>query len=209
MILVSTEIKMVGFIKKESGKIASSTTLIAPCSMFCNVCSCSMFCNAGSVTLLGYSLVYKYWVYLCIQVSPAQGARTAVRVLDAHVCFFSQCSWKTLPHLAWTGYLYACMPLGLALLGAAFSDISGYQDDWLSGSTLLAPSQLLALDCWEFDRAGRRILIFLSHSGCNSDTEEIMLNDYKDLQENFTGGFEVFFTLFLNLLISWWVFLQR
>lgn len=204
---MATEIKMVGFIKKKqrSDEITSSTALIA--SMFCNVCSCSMICSAGSVTPLNFSLMYKYWVQLWVQVSPAQGTCTAVRVLHPCVCFVSQCSWKTPPHLAWTAYLCACMPLGLALLGAAFGDISAYQDDWLAASTLLAPSQLLALDCWEFDRAGGRVLTLLSHSGCNSDTQEIMSNDYKDLQEIISQeSLKFSFTPFFNLLMSSWLF---
>lgn len=63
------------------------------------------------------------------------------------------------------------------------------------------------LDCWEFSRARSRILILLSHSGCDSDTEKIRLNDYQDLQQIISqDSLKVSFTLFLNLLISSWYY---
>lgn len=81
-----------------------------------------MISNAGSVTPLDYSLVYKYHLHreyvllleFCIHVFALLASVPRRRCL-------------TLPGLVIC--VLVCLSLGLALQGAAFGDVSGYQDD--------------------------------------------------------------------------------
>lgn len=78
--------------------------------------------------------------------------------------------------------LLICVPVCLWVWLSKVQPLVTYLDvrmiDWLAQHCWQHQESLT----WIAERAGRRILILLSHTGCNSDTGKIMLNDHQDLQ---------------------------